>query len=72
MCTDWPLHNRWTDEEKMLATGSRENSLKHPLMLRSAYAGIPVRYPCSFVEFISLDNDKVLSDFFSGKLKSQG
>ncbi|KAL1566410.1 carbon catabolite repressor protein 4 5 [Salvia divinorum] len=38
------LHNciaRWTDEEKMLATGSRDNSLKHPLMLRSAYAGIP-------------------------------
>ncbi|XP_042040666.1 carbon catabolite repressor protein 4 homolog 5 isoform X1 [Salvia splendens] len=38
------LHNRigrWTDEEKLLATGSRDNSLKHPLMLHSAYTGIP-------------------------------
>ncbi|XP_057804978.1 carbon catabolite repressor protein 4 homolog 5 isoform X1 [Salvia miltiorrhiza] len=38
------LHNRiarWTDEEKRLATGSRDNNLKHPLVLRSAYAGVP-------------------------------
>ncbi|KAH6807701.1 DNAse I-like superfamily protein [Perilla frutescens var. frutescens] len=32
---------RWTNEEKRLATGSIGNSLKHPLMLRSAYAGVP-------------------------------
>lgn len=32
---------RWTDEEKRLATGSSGNSLKHPLMLHSAYAGVP-------------------------------
>ncbi|KAL0355211.1 UNVERIFIED_CONTAM: Carbon catabolite repressor protein 45 [Sesamum radiatum] len=36
-----PLMNRWTDEEIMLATGSRLSVLRHHLKLCSAYAGVP-------------------------------
>ncbi|KAL8492426.1 hypothetical protein ACS0TY_023855 [Phlomoides rotata] len=32
--------SRWTDDELVLATGSRDGSLRHPLELRSAYAGV--------------------------------
>ncbi|XP_011072943.1 carbon catabolite repressor protein 4 homolog 5 isoform X1 [Sesamum indicum] len=36
-----PLMNRWTNEEIMLATGSRLSVLRHHLKLCSAYAGVP-------------------------------
>ncbi|KAL0318825.1 UNVERIFIED_CONTAM: Carbon catabolite repressor protein 45, partial [Sesamum angustifolium] len=36
-----PLMSRWTDEEIMLATGSRHSVLRHHLKLCSAYAGVP-------------------------------
>ncbi|KAK6148660.1 hypothetical protein DH2020_019572 [Rehmannia glutinosa] len=36
-----PSLNRWTDEELMLATGSRLSSLRHHLKLCSAYAEVP-------------------------------
>ncbi|XP_051148131.1 carbon catabolite repressor protein 4 homolog 5 isoform X2 [Andrographis paniculata] len=32
---------RWTDEELMLATGSKRGTLRHQLKLCSAYAGVP-------------------------------
>ncbi|KAI3454902.1 hypothetical protein Pfo_011565 [Paulownia fortunei] len=35
------LMNRWTDEEIMLATGSRLSQLRHHLKLCSAYAEVP-------------------------------
>ncbi|KAL2479080.1 Carbon catabolite repressor protein 4-like protein 5 [Forsythia ovata] len=36
-----PSIHRWTDEELMLATGSRLSHLSHHLKLSSAYAGVP-------------------------------
>ncbi|KAL0442000.1 UNVERIFIED_CONTAM: Carbon catabolite repressor protein 45 [Sesamum radiatum] len=45
-----PLMNRWTNEEIMLATGSRHSVLRHHLKLCSAYAGVPVRYSWSFLK----------------------
>ncbi|KAK6148648.1 hypothetical protein DH2020_019560 [Rehmannia glutinosa] len=41
MLTLKPSLNRWTDEEIMLATGSRLSSLRHHLKLCSAYAEVP-------------------------------
>lgn len=38
-----PLMHRWTDDEMMLATGSRVDYLRHHLKISSAYADIPVR-----------------------------